>query len=976
MAGHPDVLTLLEEMLESGRSPEDVCGDCPELLPEVRQRWRAFRHVDGSLAAMFPDPETSPRADTISAAPYPAELPQVPGYRVEALLGHGGMGVVYRAWHVRLNRAVALKMLLAGPYARPGERERFQREAEAVAALGHPNIVQIYDIGDVEGRPFFTMELVEGGNLDEQIQGAPQPGRSAAALVATLADAIHAAHQSGIVHRDLKPANILLAKDGTPKVTDFGLARRLEGEDGLTLSGFLLGTPSYMAPEQARGQREAIGPATDVYALGAILYELLTGRPPFRAESASATLQLVVAEEPVPPARLNPHAPRDLQTICLKCLHKDPPKRYASAQALAEDLRRFERGEPIKARPVGPVGRAVRWVRRRPALAGALAAGVLLASALVVTILWWHGQRRAVEASAVAYAEADLSESERLRDRGEFQASAAVLRRAKDRLREFVPPDLHNRLSTGFDNLELVTRLDAIRIERALIKPQGEQILSVTATPDDDLALRRGSAAGRRYEEAFLEAGIGGAGVDPAEAAARVRASPVRGFLVAALDDWAACAADRDQQAWVLAVVQRADPDPWRDRVRDPATWDNPEALRALADRPPVAEQSPQLLAVLGARLRAQKLSAVGFLGRVAAAYPADFWVNIEMGNALYDQSNSAEATGYYRTALALRPQTVALHYALGGLYLAQRRWDECIAEFEQAVRLAPDNAWCHNRLGFALAWKGCEDEAITHFRQAIRLDPNLGWSHYFLAVALERKNCLAEAVDEFQEAARLVPEKRAEWNRNLRGLLLRHGRGAEALAVWKAELATHPQAHNDWFGYAELCLFLGDEAEYRRARHDLLAQFGTTTDPAVAERVGRACLLLPAPEDELRQAVALTERAVAAGRPGHEAAYPYFLFAEGLARYRQGRLDDIIQMMAGEAASVMGPSPRIVLAMAQHEKGQKDQASKNLTAAILSHDWTASKADGHDAWIAHILRREAQALIHPDLPPSLKSSR
>src|SRR4029077_9699625 len=237
MAGNPDVFALLEEMLDSGRTPEEVCRDCPELLPEVRRRWKAFRLVDGSLAALFPDPETPLRADAILAVPHPAELPHVPGYRVEALLGRGGMGVVYRAWHLRLNRAVALKMLLAGPCARPEELERFQREAEAVAALGHPNIVQVHDVGDVDGRPYFTMEFVEGGSLAEQIQGVPQPARQAATLLATLADAIHVAHKTGIVHRDLKPGNILISADGTPKVTDFGLARRLDGGAGLTLSG-------------------------------------------------------------------------------------------------------------------------------------------------------------------------------------------------------------------------------------------------------------------------------------------------------------------------------------------------------------------------------------------------------------------------------------------------------------------------------------------------------------------------------------------------------------------------------------------------------------------------------------------------------------------------------------------------------------------------------------------------------------------
>jgi serine/threonine-protein kinase len=974
MARNPRVLELLEEMLDSGQTPEEACRDCPELLSEVRQRWKAFRVVDGSLSSLFPDPESPARAGAVEAVSHGADLPQLPGYLVEALLGRGGMGVVYRARHLRLNRTVALKMLLAGRCARLEEVERFQREAEAVAALGHPNIVQVHDVGDADGRPYFTMEFVEGGSLAEQIHGVPQPARQAAALVATLADAIHAAHQNGIVHRDLKPGNILLTADGTPKVTDFGLARRLEGDGGLTISGTPVGTPSYMAPEQARGQKAAIGPATDVYALGAILYELVTGRPPFRAESATATLQQVVADEPVPPARLNPRVTRDLETICLKCLHKEPHRRYASAAALAEDLRRFERGEPIKARPVGPVERVVRWVRHRPALAGALASGVLLASALVVIVLWWYGQRTALAAAAVAYAKADLSESERLRDRGEFEASAAVLQRAKDRLGEIIPPELRDRLSTAFDNLELVTRLDAIRTERMLIKPRSDrgadQILSVTATMVDDDTLLSGPAPSQHYDEAFREAGFGTPGDDPAEVAARLQASQVRGALVAALDDWAACATDQNQQARILAVVRRADPDSWRDRVRDPETWENAEALRDLAARAPVAEQPPHLLAVLGARLRANKINAVPFLWRVVSAYPGDFWVNVEMGNALIEETNLAEAVGYYRAALALRPQTVSLHYALGGMYLGLQRWDQAIAEFEQAIRLDPDNAWCHNRLGFTLAWKGgLEDEAIAHFREAIRIDPNLGWSHYFLAIALERKGVLDEAVDEFREAARLVPEKRAEARQRLVGLLLKLGRGAEARAAWKEELASRPSNHDDWFGYAELCLFVGDEPEYCLARDELLAQFGSATDPTVAERTGRACLLRPAADGELEQAIALTERAVAAGRPGHELAYPYRLFAEGLARYREGRFDEAIKLMTGEAGSVMGPSPRLVLAMAQHQEGQPEEASQSLAAAIRSYDWSESKADSHDAWIAHILRREAEAMIQLNEP-------
>jgi WD40 repeat protein/serine/threonine protein kinase len=318
-------------------------------------------------------------------------VPQIPGYEVESVLGRGGMGIVFRAFHLRLKRRVALKMGLAGSYATPQERERFRLEAEAIAALQHPNIVQVHDVGDADGRPYFTMEYLEGGSLAQKLAGTPQPALEAAALLATLAEAMHAAHQGGIVHRDLKPANILFTPDGTPKITDFGLARRLEGGAGLTLSGVTLGTPSYMAPEQARGQSRAVGSAADVYSLGAVLYETLTGRPPFRAESAGETVHQLLTQDPVPPSRLNGKVPRELETICLMCLRKEPARRYASAAELSADLRRFLRHEPIMAKPIGPMGRLSHWVRRHPGLAASLSAVavllLMLASGSLVAML-------------------------------------------------------------------------------------------------------------------------------------------------------------------------------------------------------------------------------------------------------------------------------------------------------------------------------------------------------------------------------------------------------------------------------------------------------------------------------------------------------------------------------------------------------------------------------------------------------------
>ncbi|MBY0524155.1 MAG: protein kinase [Gemmataceae bacterium] len=338
----------------------------------------------------------------------PQELPVITGYDIIEELGRGGMGVVYKARQRGLNRIVALKMVLAGNHAGPKSLGRFRSEAEAVARLHHPNIVQIYEVGDQDGRPYFSLEYVDGGSLAKRLGGAPQSAHTSALLVETLARAIHVAHLRGIIHRDLKPANILLSSRessdesrefasgsltldlrlstldsglSTPKITDFGLAKQLESASALSHSGGVVGTPSYMAPEQAGGRGNEVGPTADVYSLGAILYELLTGRAPFRGETALDTMLQVLSEDPVPPSRLQPKVARDLETICLKCLEKEPRRRYPSALDLADELHRFLNHEPILARPISAAARGVRWCRRNPVLAGvgALAVVALLA---------------------------------------------------------------------------------------------------------------------------------------------------------------------------------------------------------------------------------------------------------------------------------------------------------------------------------------------------------------------------------------------------------------------------------------------------------------------------------------------------------------------------------------------------------------------------------------------------------------------
>jgi WD40 repeat protein/tRNA A-37 threonylcarbamoyl transferase component Bud32 len=359
------------------------------------------------------------------------DLPHVAGYEVLGVLGRGGMGVVYKAREVKLNRLVALKMVLAGAHAGPEALARFQREAEAVACLQHPLIVRIYAVGEHDGLPYLALEFLEGGSLSQKLDGTPLTPRVAAALVEKLARAIDAAHERGVIHRDLKPANILLTAEGEPKVADFGLAKQLDSATGpQTRTGAVLGTPSYMAPEQAEGRSQALGPATDVYALGAILYEALTGRPPFKAETALETLTQVVMQEVVPPSRLQPKVPRDLETICLKCLEKAPPRRYATAQAVAADLQRYLAGEPIAARPAAPWERAVKWARRRPAIAGLWAGivGVFLLGFVLVAWQAYRAQRAADLADRHRQEAVTAQQNEQDRANAEAEAKRQALR--------------------------------------------------------------------------------------------------------------------------------------------------------------------------------------------------------------------------------------------------------------------------------------------------------------------------------------------------------------------------------------------------------------------------------------------------------------------------------------------------------------------------------------------------------------------
>ncbi|MBN9522908.1 protein kinase [bacterium] len=955
MPDDPRVSALLDELLDSHATPEEVCRASPELLPEVREHWQRVCRVRAELDAMFPT-RREPDVGAPDAPQNGAALPRVPGYDVEAVLGRGGMGVVYRARHLRLGRVVALKMLLADAYAGPPERERFQREAEAIAGLRHPNIVQVYDVGESYGRPYFTMEFVDGGSLAEKLGGSPQPPHQAAALLATVAAAVHAAHTGGIVHRDLKPANVLLAADGTPKVSDFGIARRLDERHALTRTGVALGTPSYMAPEQTRGQGRVIGVATDVYALGALLYELLTGRPPFRAGTEVETLHQVVSQEPVPPSRLNGKVPRDLETICLKCLQKDAGLRYPGATALADDLRRFLHGEAISARPEHWAERLVRRARRRPVLTSAVAAATLLTAALLGGGLWVLSEHRDVARWVAAEQEAaeraagdDLGEMARCLQASSWAEATAARERARGRLGDRGRAELAYLLDEGARELALAARLDAIR-------------LNGSTSTGGVLALQTCDA---EYEREFRKAGLGAVHDDAAAVAARIGASNIRIALLEALDHWSECVAETRRKNWILKVARDADRDAtaWRVKARDPDVRGDAAAVGQLIATASITEQSVVLLLALERCLSPTSPDHVPFLKRVQRTRPGDFWVNVRLGNVLLQVDKPREAVGYYRAALTARPGAAQVRSNLGGALIRSGQGREGVEEYREAVRLDQTAGAYRLNLCAELCNQDRYDEALEQLPAAVRLNPDAAILRTAFGICLEAKGRHDEAYGQHREAVGLDP-KRLEAQTKLRGFLMRRGRMTEARATWRAAIDANPLDHAAHYGYAEFCLFLGQEGDYRLARQVLLSRFGAATDPYVAERTARACLLLPMARNELQQAVALADRTAAVDRTRYAPASAHFLFVRGLADYRQGRLDQAIAAMRGDAGRVLGPAPRLVLAMALHQSDRVAEARQALAAAVTGYDWRTDQACEQDAWICHILRREAGAMI------------
>jgi Flp pilus assembly protein TadD len=692
-----------------------------------------------------------------------SELPTIPGYEILQELGRGGMGVFYKARHFRLNRIVALKMILAADFASAETRERFQREAEAVARLQHANVVQLYEIGEAGRNQFFSLEFIEGQSLANRLQGTPVQPNQAAQLVETLCHAVHYAHERGIVHRDLKPANILLGSPReTPleqcvaKIADYGLAKRLDEAASHTQSGAILGTPGYMAPEQAAGKSTEIGPAADVYALGAVFYELLTGRPPFAAPTALETIQRVLDSEPVPVRRLQPSTPRDLETICLKCLKKRPEQRYATAGLLADDLRAYLHGRPIQARRSGAFERIWKWVRRHPArTATAVLAALflLLATAAAAWYLIDRAERakqladefnrwQNLELQITAVHAEDDARARNLADtlsseqgvhkllsnlepwKSNLDARQALLEQA-EKLASSGAGRIHGkhhdqakmqreRLRAECKLYELANELDAIHLE------------SFTAVEEK----WRPAAVGPKYAKFFSDRFQIEITTQDSDVIAKSLAdSRLRYLLVAALDHWA----DLSQHQGsgyeqllprLLEVSSRiVNQNAWAQRFRRPDTWRDLKQLQSLAAEVNPAEQSPQVLIALAQQIDRQQGDGRTVLQSALVHHVGSFWLNIY---AAKFAEEPAVKVGFHQAALAIRPNNNTAYNNLGIALSRRKRYAEAVSALKKAIDLGPKHPIPLANLGNVYYRQAQYPLAVTFLQQALAENPKL----------------------------------------------------------------------------------------------------------------------------------------------------------------------------------------------------------------------------------------------------------
>jgi eukaryotic-like serine/threonine-protein kinase len=704
------------------------------------------------------------------------DFPDLPEYQILAELGHGGMGVVYKARQRSLNRLVALKMIRAGSLAKPEDLARFRVEAEAVAKLRHPNIIQIYDIGEHDGLPYFALELLEGGSLDEMLAGTPQPGERSAATLATLARAIHAAHEAGIIHRDLKPSNVLYASEGVPKITDFGLAKRLE-ETGQTETGQVLGSPSYIPPEQAQGLSKNVGPTADVYALGAILYETLTGRPPFKGTSPLDTVMQVLHDEPVPPSRLSPHVPRDLETICLKCLTKEPHRRYSTALALAEDLDRYLANQPVRARRTPPLEKGLKWARRRPTYSALGAVGILIAACALVAAWRSHADHAAHVRQMRAQAQGALTQA-------------------------------RDKLLSGGAPVEELSKLVAILDPEPQLAVErfraADLLLQANARRDEHDA--RDASLGRYHRFLALRSQALYDDVQDTDRSAAERIALTRGSAAQALKVFAADDTDARCQRPAL-------PDSLTEQERDEIILGSYEMLLVLSDA--VSQPLP------GESTAQQARAALEILEHAAEIRPQPSQAfHLRRAEYLENSGQADLARQAHAQALRIEPDGAFDHFWLGLDQYKRGCLKPAKQHFDEALRAQPGHFWAQCLLAICdlNARPARPAEAKIHATACLQAHPEAPWLYLLRGFAscqlgadspdsAEKESHFRDAEADYRHALDRDPSPsfRSALLSN-RGLLRFHsGRQKEAIADLQEAIALNPRLMSAYVNMAQI---------------------------------------------------------------------------------------------------------------------------------------------------------------------------
>jgi len=835
-------------------------GETPDIEEYAARHPKAAELLRKVLAAL----DLVGRSQLGTAVQSRDELSGVLGdFRILREIGRGGMGVVYEAEQLSLRRRVALKVLPFAATMDARQLQRFHNEAQAAACLHHTNIVPVFFVGCERGIHFYAMQLIDGQPLSdviEQLRGleknlpkadedartvmypppasdaaaTPQPAaeitpwsrekrrgrdyfRKVAELGIQAAESLDYAHQLGIVHRDIKPANLLLDGRGNLWVTDFGLAQLPHREASLTATGQAVGTPRYMSPEQASATREPIDHRTDVYSLGATLYELLTLRPAFAGQNPRVLLQQILFEDPARPSWLDRGISVELETIVLKAMEKRSQDRYRTAQELADDLARWLKNEPIRARRPTLVQRLSKWIRRhKPAVAvGVLV--LLMALGMAGYIGWGRHEMTLRRAESEKAIEAALDDARTWQMQNRLPEALSAARRAQGLLAGAdVVESLRHRAQARLADLELLNKLENVLLEK------------LTEVKDGHFD---GKGADALFGQTFREAGLDVEALPAEEAAERIRRTTVAAELAAVLDNWARIRRKiqrPEATGWkaLLGVAQQADPDVWRRRVRQALIQGDRKALREAAASKETLRLPAATLSVLGKALIEDKeahAQAEKLLREAQRRPPDNFWVNEDLFLFFSDVEPlpGEEAVRFATVAVALRTESPGARINLGNALRSKGRLTEAVVEYAEAIRLNKDSAGAHGNLGTALRLQGRLDEAIAEYREAIRLNTELPWPHNGLANALKEQGKVDEAIAEFHEAIRLQKDF-PQAHSNLGNALRDKGLLDEAIAEHRRAIRSNKDFAE---GHGDLAVALIDKGrideailEYREA--------------------------------------------------------------------------------------------------------------------------------------------------------------